>query len=144
MKLYCNFYSTNLRIYFVMHNKVKSTFKKNMFFLKFFLKVDFSIEIFMPVTVIIFEISTYPRVKFPLKKSSEFLRISDSGFVHVVFEGTLGLILLNKDPLKTRKSNGDFNVLLILHHDYNFQFLSNNFESFCLRKIWSSTLDQVL
>ena len=114
MKLYCNFYSTNLRIYFVM----------------FFLKVEFSIEIFM--------------LKFPLKKSSEFLRISDSVFVHVVFEGTLGLILLNKDPLKTRKSNGDFNVLLILHHDHNFQIWSKNFKSFCLRKFWPSILDQVL
>ena len=65
------------------------------------------------------------RFKFPLKKSHEFLRISDSGFVHVVFEGTLGLILLNKDPLKTRKSNGDFNVLLILHHGHDFHILSN-------------------
>ena len=85
----------------------------------FFLKVECSKEIFMPPTVIIFELN------FPLKKSHEFLRISDSGFVHVVFEGTLGLILLNKDPLKTRKSNGDFNVLLILHHGHNFQIVSN-------------------
>ena len=63
----------------------------------FFLKVEFSIEIFMPPTVIIFEIN------FPLKKSYEFLRISDSGFVHVVFEGTLALIIVEQRPSQNQE-----------------------------------------